>query len=88
MISCDKGQIKLRGSKSNLMAEFTCIVNTLLGNDDGKPVMTDEELDKCIDMAKMSDEELDDGIKSMADKMSPEQLLGALFDTLADLKDM
>lgn len=48
-------------------------------------MLTKEELDKCIDMAKMSEEELDDGIKSMVDKMSPEQLLRALIGTLEDL---
>lgn len=69
------------------MAEFTSLAHALI-DDDGEQVLTKEELDTCIDMAKMSEEELDDGIKSMADKMSPEQLLGALFDTLADLKNM
>ena len=87
MISCDKGQITIEGRKTEIMAELTSLVHALI-EDDGEQVLTEEELDKCIDMAKMSDEELDDGITSMADKMSPEQLLGALFDTLADLKDM
>lgn len=39
----------------------------------------------CIDMAKMSKEELDNDIKSMVDKMSPEQLLRALIGTLEDI---
>ena len=87
MISCDKGQIKIEGRKTEIMAELTSLVHALI-EDDGEQVLTKEELDTCIDMAKMSEEELDDGIKSMADKMSPEQLLGALISTLADLKDM
>lgn len=87
MISCDKGQITIEGRKTTIMAELTSLVRALI-EDDGEQVLTEEELDKCIDLAKMSDEEIDDGIKSMAVKMSPEQLLGALFDTLADLKDM
>lgn len=87
MISCDKGELKFSGSKSTLMAEFTCIVHAFI-NDDGEQVLTEEELDMCIDIAKMSNEELDDGIKFMVDKMSPEQLLRALIGTLEDLKDM
>ena len=87
MISCDKGQITIEGYKPSIMAEFTSLAHALI-DDDGEQVLTKEELDKCVDMAKMSEEEFDDGIKSMADKMSPEQLLGALISTLADLKDM
>lgn len=87
MISCDKGQITIEGYKNTIMAELTSLVRALI-EDDGKPVLTEEELDKCVDMAKMSDEEIDDDIKSMVDSMSPEQLLGALISTLADLKDM
>ena len=87
MISCDKGQITIEGRKDRIMAELTSLVHALI-EDDGEQVLTKEELDKCVDMAKMSEEELDNSIKSMADKMSPEQLLGALISTLADLKDM
>lgn len=87
MISCDKGQITIEGRKTEIMAELTTLVNALI-EDDGEQVLTKEELDTCIDTAKMSEEELDAGIKSMTDKMSPEHLLGALFDTLADLKNM
>ena len=87
MISCDKGQIKIEGRKTVIMAELTSLVHELI-EDDGEQVLTKEELDECVDMAKMSEEELDDGIKSMVDKMSPEQLLGALISTLADLKNM
>lgn len=87
MISCDKGQIKIEGHKTSIMAEFTSLVHALI-EDDGKQVLTEEEVDRCIDMAKMSKEEFNDDMKSMIDKMSPEQLLGALLGTLADLKDM
>lgn len=84
MISCDKGEIRIEGRKNTIMAEFTSLVRALI-EDDGEQVLTEEELDMCVDMAKMSDEEIDNGIKSMADKMSPEQLLRALFDTLEDI---
>lgn len=87
MISCDKGQIKIEGRKTTIMAEFTSLAHALI-DDDGEQVLTKEELDKCVDLAKMSDEEIDDDMKSMIDSMSPEQLLGALLGTLADLKDM
>lgn len=87
MISCDKGQITIEGYKTTIMAELTSLVRALI-EDDGKPVLTKDEVDKCVDLAKMSDEEIDDDMKSMIDSMSPEQLLGALLGTLADLKDM
>ena len=84
MISCDKGQITIEGYKPSIMAELTSLVHALI-EDDGKQVLTEEELDKCIDMAKMSDEEIDDDIDSMIDEMSPEQLLRALIGTLEDI---
>lgn len=87
MISCDKGQITIEGCKSSIMAEFTSLIHALI-EDDGEQVLTEEELDMCIDTAKMSEEELENDIKSMAGKVSPEQLLRALIGTLADLKDM
>ena len=84
MISCDKGQIKIEGRRTTIMAEFTALVHALI-DDDGKQVLTKEDLDMCIDIAKMSEEEIDNGIKSMVDKMSPEQLLRALIGTLEDM---
>lgn len=87
MISCDKGQITIEGRKNTIMAELTSLVHALI-EDDGEQVFTKEELDMCIDIAKMSEEELDEDMDSMINKMSPEQLLGALLGTLADLKDM
>lgn len=84
MISCDKGQIKIEGRRTTIMAEFTVLVRALI-DDDGAQVLTKEELDMCIDTAKMSKEEIDNDIKSMVDKMSPEQLLRALIGTLEDM---
>ena len=84
MISCDTEQIKIEGRKTVIMAELTSLVHALI-EDDGEQVLTEEELDKCVDLAKMSDEEIDNGIKSMADKMSPEQLLRVLIGTLEDI---
>lgn len=84
MISCDKGQIRIEGRKNTIMAELTSLVHALI-EDDGEQVLTEEELDVCIDLAKKSEEEIDDGIDSMIDKMSPEQLLRALIGTLEDI---
>lgn len=85
MISCDKGQIEIEGYKPAIMAELTSLIHALIGGDDGKPVLTEDEVDMCVDLAKKSEEEIDDGIDSMIDKMSPEQLLRALIGTLEDI---
>lgn len=87
MISCDKGQITIEGYKTTIMAELTSLVHALI-EDDGEQVLTEEEVDMCVDLAKKSDEEIDNDIKSMASKMSLEQFLGTLFDTLEDLNNM
>ena len=81
MISCDKGQIKIEGRKTIIMVEFTSLVHAFIG----EQVLTEDEVDECIDLAKKSEEEIDDGIDSMIDKMSPEQLLRALIGTLEDI---
>ena len=81
MISCDKGQIKIEGRKTVIMAELTSLVHALIG----EQVLTEDEVDERIDLAKKSEEEIDDGIDSMIDKMSPEQLLRALIGTLEDI---
>ena len=85
MISCDKGQIKIEGRKTIIMAEFTSLIHSLIGGDDGEQVLTEDEVDKCVDLAKKSEKELDADIETMIDKMSPEQLLRALIGTLEDL---
>lgn len=84
MISCDKGQIKIEGRKTSIMAELTRLVHALI-EDDGEQVLTEEEVDMCIDMAKKSDEEIDEDTESMINKMSLEQLLRALIGTLEDI---
>lgn len=81
MISCDKGQIEIEGYKPAIMAELTSLVHAFIG----EQVLTEDEVDECIDLAKKSEEEIDDGIDSMIDKMSPEQLLRALIGTLEDI---
>lgn len=81
MISCDKGQIKIEGCKTSIMVELTSLVHALI-EDDGEQVLTEEEVDMCIDMAKKSDEEIDEDMESTINKMSPEQLLRALIGTL------
>lgn len=81
MISCDKGQIEIEGRKPVIMAELTSLVRAFIG----EQVLTEDEVDECIDLAKKSEEEIDDGIDSMIDKMSPEQLLRALIGTLEDI---
>ena len=86
MISCDKGEISIRGSKTVIVSELTCLIHylILLEDEDGQ-ILTEEELDHCVKMAKMSHNDIDDEIKKMVDEMSPEQLIKALLGTFADL---
>lgn len=84
MISCDKGQITIEGRKPAIMAELTSLVRALI-EDDGEQVLTEEEVDMCVDVAKKSEEEIDEDMNSMINKMSPEQLLRALIGTLEDI---
>ena len=83
MISCNKGEISIRGSKATIMAELTSLMHSLIDDDD--QILTEEELDHCVEMAKMSRNDIDDDIKKMVDEMSPEQLIKALLGILADL---
>lgn len=59
MIKCEKGQAKIEGEKTQILAEYTCITKMLLDN------FNEEELKSCIKYAKMSEEEIDNEIRNI-----------------------
>ena len=60
MIEVTQKTTKLKGTKAQLMSEFCCLVKHLITKDEGadEPVLTREELDECIRLATLSDDEL------------------------------
>ena len=58
MIKFEKGQAKVEGEKTQILAEYTCITKMLLDD------FSEEELKSCIKYAKMSEEELDNEIRN------------------------
>lgn len=59
MIVVTSGTTMVHGTKIELQVEFTCLVNHLLRErDGGKPIMTKEDLDYCVSLASMTDDEI------------------------------
>lgn len=60
MIEVTTKATRLEGTKIQLMSEFCCLVHHLVVNDDDtkKPIFTQEDLDYCIALATMPNEEL------------------------------
>ena len=60
MIKVTEGTTKLEGTKVQLMSEFCCLVNHLVTKHDDadEPILTREELDHCIELATLSEDEL------------------------------
>jgi len=80
MISCDKGKVMIKGSKPAIMSELTCLIAELVDEED--QVLTEDEITECVELAKLSDAELDSKLESAIQEASPEQLLNAMFATL------
>ena len=60
MIEVTQKTTRLEGTKIQLMSEFCCLVHHLVveSGDEHEPIFTREELDHCIEMATLSDDEL------------------------------
>jgi hypothetical protein len=58
MIKYEKGHAEVKGEKTQILAEYTCITKMLLDD------FSEEELKSCIKYAKMSEEELDNEIRN------------------------
>lgn len=59
MIVVTSEKTMVSGTKIDLQLEFTCLVSNLLRKrEDGEPVLTKEELDYCVSLASMPDDEL------------------------------
>ena len=55
MIRVNSKEVEFRGTKLNLMAEFTGLVNHLISSDS----FTKDDIDLCVETAMLSREELD-----------------------------
>lgn len=62
MIEVTMKTTKLEGTKVQLMSEFCCLVHHLVTKDDGadEPIFTREDLDHCIEIATLSEDELNE----------------------------
>lgn len=60
MIEVTTKTTRLEGTKVQLMSEFCCLVRHLVVKKPGEdePIFTREELDHCIELATLSDDEL------------------------------
>lgn len=60
MIEVTKETTKLNGTKEELMSEFCCLVHHLVtkSKDNEEPILTREEIDMCIELALLSDNDL------------------------------
>lgn len=54
MIKCKKGEITLKGEKSKLLTDLTCILRAFRENGH----FSEEEIEKSISLSRMSEEEL------------------------------
>ena len=71
MIKFEKGQAKVEGEKTQILAEYTCITKMLLDD------FSEEELKSCIKYAKMSEEEIDNEIRNKT-----KNIIDLLFNSL------
>ena len=55
MLLSDKGTIVVNGDKTDIMADLASLLNHVFEDQ----LLTEEEVNKCIEIAKWSEEELD-----------------------------
>ena len=62
MIEVTQKTTRLEGTKVQLMSEFCCLVRHLVVKNasEDEPIFTREELDHCIELATLSDDELNE----------------------------
>ena len=54
MIKVENGTVRVKGSKEQIMAELSCLIGSLFDDD----FMTEDDILKCLEYSKMSDEEV------------------------------
>ena len=59
MIKSEKGEVTIKGTKLDIMAELTCIMQRLIETG----IMTDDEIVHALTVATMSESERKDAIK-------------------------
>lgn len=81
MIKCDKGIIELRGGITILETELTCILKSMRKSlaDSHDESFADDEIDRCLRLSRMSDDDLDKELQS-AKKNLAEKLMDLIMD--------
>ena len=75
MIKCDdRGVVEIRGRKFELMAELTVIIREMKDT----RVITDDDLQRCIEQASKTDEELSAEISAQLDDVIKE-IIGSIL---------
>lgn len=55
MIKCKEGKIKVNGSKAEILAELTTLINALVVD---KELITKEEIEECVRLGTMEKDDL------------------------------
>lgn len=80
MLMSDKGNIVVNGNKTDIMADLA----TLLNNIYKREVLTEEEVVHCNEIAKWSDEKLDEEVEK-AEKELKADIKSGLMEMLDNL---
>ena len=56
MISCDRGEIRIQGRKSDIKAELSCLLRSIVTIEN---ILTRKDLDDCIEFVELTDEEIE-----------------------------
>ena len=64
MITVENGTVRIRGNKIKIMAELSCLISTLFEDD----FMTEDDILRCMECAKMSEEEAKNEASKLLDE--------------------
>jgi len=78
MLMSNNGEIVVRGSKSDIMADLATLLNSLYK----RKTLTTEEIDKCVEISKWSDEKLDEETEK-----AENELRGKIKEDLKNMLD-
>lgn len=62
MISCDKGEIRIKGTKSDIKAELSCLLRALVVHGS---ILTKDDLNTCMKFVDLTDKEIEEETKKV-----------------------
>lgn len=80
MLMSNNGEIVVRGSKSDIMADLATLLNSLYE----RKTLTTEEIDKCVEISKWSEEKLDEEAEKAENELKS-QIKSDLMEILNNL---